>query len=813
LSLDTTTRYYINHPNVDGKIKSIVKPDGTMDLYGYTYGDARQVEIRSGRPSSADPDSATILDGTVTTTTVDSGGNLVSRITYNIDPNVLLVSEQYTNPDSHGRPQRINNLMDGTYTETIYGCCGVSQTRDKEGAITEYEYDALRRQREVRQVSLGITITNDFDAAGNVISVTRLAGNPLTAIVQQRSSYDVAGRLKAQFNVSDGITKYQYSADTAQRTITYTNGGTRIETSFKDGQLQGISGTAAHPVTYDYGADVTDGAFVLETKGPGTTEWVKTFTDIAGRQHKTLFAGPHAATLLRTYNDKGQLVREIDPDGVSVVYEYNLTGELEFTINDLNQNGIKDSTTGNGLTDDRITQTVRTVLFADPPAYSFDRILTETFVWTTEDDPNSNVRVSSTLVSTDGRVTRQTRWNGVTAVTTKTETQYDTPVANDKTVTQTFPDGSQAVSVYRFGRLISATRKETPTGPQLGSSTYTYDAHGRLWKMADARNGTTTYAYNNADQVTAVTTPAPGSGAPAQQTLTRYNIMGLATNIVQPDGASVTNFYTLRGELEKVIGSRTYPVGYKYDSQGRLINMTNWGAFSGQSAPRITQWNYNQYRGWLDGKRYPDPGSGQPALVGPDYGYKASGRLETRTWQRGIITTYGYNTAGELESVSYSDSTPPLVYIYDRRGRMIEVHRNSSLYATLGRNDADQLTSESFLGGPLNGVTVSMPRDSYLRRAAISFSAPGAWVSVTYAYDGASRLTTATDAAGFSATHAYVTDSPLVQSVTFKQGSTVRMTTGRDYDKLNRLRSITSTSSAGAVFRYDYQYNSANQRT
>jgi hypothetical protein len=40
------------------------------------------------------------------------------------------------------------------------------------------------------------------------------------------------------------------------------------------------------------------------------------------------------------------------------------------------------------------------------------------------------------------------------------------------------------------------------------------------------------------------------------------------------------------------------------------------------------------------------------------YTYTGAGRASTRVWKRGISTTYGYNNAGDLASISYSDTTP-----------------------------------------------------------------------------------------------------------------------------------------------------------
>jgi YD repeat-containing protein len=43
--------------------------------------------------------------------------------------------------------------------------------------------------------------------------------------------------------------------------------------------------------------------------------------------------------------------------------------------------------------------------------------------------------------------------------------------------------------------------------------------------------------------------------------------------------------------------------------------------------------------------------------------------LASRTWARGVTTTYTYNDAGDLSALDYSDATPDVAYHYDRRGR------------------------------------------------------------------------------------------------------------------------------------------------
>jgi RHS repeat-associated protein len=104
--------------------------------------------------------------------------------------------------------------------------------------------------------------------------------------------------------------------------------------------------------------------------------------------------------------------------------------------------------------------------------------------------------------------------------------------------------------------------------------------------------------------------------------------------------------------------------------------------------------------------------------------------------------------------------------------------------------------------------------DAFLRRSILAFSTNSGSPALTniYGYDAASRLSSVSDGT-YSATYAYLANSPLVSTVTFKQNSTARMTTTKTYDFLNRLFSISSVPSASSAVNFSYLYNNANQRT
>src|SRR6266545_3996803 len=219
----------------------------------------------------------------------------------------------------------------------------------------------------------------------------------------------------------------------------------------------------------------------------------------------------------------------------------------------------------------------------------------------------------------------------------------------------------------------------------------------------------TTFYFNNADQVSGVVTPSPGGGQSAQVTTNYFDNMGRVWKTTLPDGTSVTNEFFTTGELRRTSGSRTYPVEYTYDGQGRMKTMKTWKDFAGNTGSATTTWNYDGYRGFLTNKVY------DGSSPGPSYTYTAGGRLQTRAWARGVRTSYFYNNAGDLQMVDYSDSTPDVTYFYDRRGRPQIVTQGSNT-CVYGYNNAGQLLSESTTGGVLNGLSLTNGYDVLLRR-------------------------------------------------------------------------------------------------
>jgi RHS repeat-associated protein len=181
-----------------------------------------------------------------------------------------------------------------------------------------------------------------------------------------------------------------------------------------------------------------------------------------------------------------------------------------------------------------------------------------------------------------------------------------------------------------------------------------------------------------------------------------------------------------------------------------------------------------------------------------------------------VIITNGYNNAGQLASVGYSDAiTPPITIDYDRldRPQTITQTLSGQVVSTtaLAYNEAGGLLSEANTSGLLGGLSVTNGFDSLWRRTAVALNSQPASLNQFF-YGSASRMEIVSNGA-ISVIYAYLTNASLVDNITFRQNDTTRMVTSKSYDNLNRLKQISSTAGGATVAGFDYQYNDANQRT
>jgi len=113
-------------------------------------------------------------------------------------------------------------------------------------------------------------------------------------------------------------------------------------------------------------------------------------------------------------------------------------------------------------------------------------------------------------------------------------------------------------------------------------------------------------------------------------------------------------------------------------------------------------------------------------------------------------------------------------------------------------------------------LAVTNVLDAKLRRITNGLTLSGGFLAwTTNAYDNASRLATVGNDT-FTASYGYLANSALWGTLTFKQSGAARMTTTRQFDKLNRLLQVSAQPTGAPVssaISYGYTYNDANRRT
>src|SRR5207245_1096677 len=85
-----------------------------------------------------------VTNGTQTVTVLDRAGHRLSEKTFDVTSGLLTSSTLVTQSDDLGRPTVVQYL-DGSTETTVYGCCGIESVTDREGSVTTYDYDDLKR--------------------------------------------------------------------------------------------------------------------------------------------------------------------------------------------------------------------------------------------------------------------------------------------------------------------------------------------------------------------------------------------------------------------------------------------------------------------------------------------------------------------------------------------------------------------------------------------------------------------------------------------------------------------------------------------
>lgn len=693
----TTVRKFFREDTDDDFLRSqtysIQQADGVQLSYAYQYGsysngsftsapaaqaqgfpDVRISVIKglvSSSPTYTSYDGYTIdglnlVDGksTLDTTIRDDRGLTVRTESYVWSGGVWQLLN-YTNYsyDFAGRLTG-TTTSNGLTTSLAYDGDRISSKTDETGTTLSYSYDAAGRVSSITK-SNGPTTSYTYDAAGRILtSVT--SGSGTSDTLTDTTTYDRSGRPTSQTPAGLGPVNFSYDVTNRTKTTNYPDGSTKVESYNLDGTLASVTGSAVVPTYYSYSVDSSGMAWTKVYSGSSTSpRWQEKEVDWVGRTLHVerpgySVSGQADYTEDYTYDPTtGRLTESQKTGQAPVLYYYD-----EFSR--LNRSGLDVDRSGSlslGSTD-RITDSNQSVASYNGAWW----LETDTIVYPTA---NSATGTTTSVVRQrlsgfpSGRMseTQTTDVYGNTVV----QTVDASPSAATVTKTTTRPDmANSAVETIVNGLPTSAKGFDGLT------ITRSYDGLERLTGVTDQRGNTTTSSY--VSNSTLVSTVKDGAGNP---TTFGYDSMGRRTSASDALGNTTYYAYNTRGQLTNSWGAGTNPVQYGYDSTyGDRTTMATYQADAGWTSNtwpasagsgNVTAWTYDAASGLLQSKT-------DAAGKAVTFDYLPTGQVHTRTWARGVVTTYTYdpNTA-ELTGQSYSDGTPSVSYVYARSGQLQSV--------------------------------------------------------------------------------------------------------------------------------------------
>jgi RHS repeat-associated protein len=815
----TTTAYHSDTTvaPATGRIKWIENSDGTAATYSYANPSGNLITtVRTGAGSRSG-----ITAGTQTVTTSNLGNFAISQVTTNIASN--LTTERWDTDltynsgfDALGRPiKRIYNADANDYDITQYACCGLEYSRDRMGMTSQYFRDGLKRVYKVEtKASAASPVVTDFTTVGGLTqtrsrtiggqslflssSTRSLDGLTRTTTAPARKSTLVADRPVTTSVTSIGI-------GTMTETTTFADGSTTINTSDLSGRVTSIGGTAVPDKVSNYNTHTLNGGGEATfTQAIETNTLTYQANDLIARPIK--FMSDTTGTTLYTYHSttaaagsRGKLATVTDGDGVTTSYGYDAEGQLTTTSRTI------PLATGTAT---QVTTTTRDVVanvLLQGRNFGISRRQTQTLAAT----GLPTVTTSESFAATAGLVTGSRSFGRETLnVTTRPD------AAGIATTTSTQPDGTKSLQIRTHG-LVTAVQRLTTTGSIVTATSYGYDTLQRPITSTDARTGTTTFsALTESGQP--LTTTSPGNLA----TTIACDVMGRKISTTLPDATvSYTSYYPT-GLVRATWGSQTYPTWLVYNEQNMQTKLHTWKVApvltattaSPPAGSDVTAWSYGS-RALLNRKQYADG-------KGTNYTYTVGGKLASRTWARGITTTYSY-TQGLLTLTDYSDITPDVAITYDGYGRQSTVTQASQSRITYSYNPTNLTLASELVNydHDRNGTyeftrTLDRSRDSLLRDSGYSLKTANSTLETSAAYsysatDGRISQISNPLIPNQLFNYSYLPSSDLLSTVSGPI-HTVANTWEPNRDVLDIKQNKVGTS---VISSYDYAVNAIGQRT
>ena len=767
----TTTIY-----NYEGRIVKSIAPDEVETVYSYATDPVTGVFTTT----------ATTADRRTVTEAAPNGYVLETRTEALADGGQgwLTISRQAYTRNAEGKAIRTEDLA-GRVTTAVWDCCNKVSETAPDGTTTLYTYDINRREI-ARSVLTATGLTNEtyvtrrteYDPMGRVAATWTTNETEGVGLPRRTYGYDWLGRRVRTTDERGNETTVAYSADGLVTTTTYPTGLTSVRTTDVFGRTVSTTGTASAEEFYSY-AVASDGLQATEIRygAPDGARFVRSVRDTFGdaiAEERPAFGGGVIATT-NEYDIAGRVVHTLTTSSPQITYAYDIHGSVTNTIQSADGTW---RASGSRTSYARLAEAAGGI-----PAGAVVRIDERTASCS---DATIAPLSQRTLTQLDGfaqgEVSRSVAFD-VRGNATERVSTFDSGTGVVTTETIRPEAANHALDLSRFGASLMTVSLSSVTNSVAN------DALGRPIATTDGRGNTTTVAYN------ALGDRESATDAAGNTTCYAYDAFG--RNIAITNALGIATIYGYDARSNKTYeGGGTYPVTYAYDAYNVMTNMTTYRA-EGSLDGDTTSWEYDEATGLLLAKTYADG-------KGPSYTYTPNGNLATRTWARGIVTTYSYDGWNNLTNTVYSDGTPSIALAYDAMGRQVSATDAAGTTVT-AYNDYGDVVSEATTG--LYGKTLAHHRDGYGRDLGYTIDNSRKSI-IEYEADTARMKRVMMAGAWF--TYYYLPGTDLKSRLQYGGSGSAYYTYEQNRDLLTQVRNHIN---GGVISQYDYVNDVAGRRT
>jgi RHS repeat-associated protein len=625
---------------------------GNVTTYSYSGGELTSITDPAGNEVSYDYNA----EGEVTSSTASPGGQ-VSDFTYD-DTGHLATLGSGGSTEDFAWNESANPAVDGTLASlTTADGTAVSYSYDPEGRLTAVTRgDGTTIEDLVYNADNTVTLTDGDgnttilypDETGTVVrgllpdgasasASYNALSEPLTESLDGSTSqygYDPAGDLTSVTNPLGETTSMGYSGSGVLSSFTEPSGDETTITSNSEGDPTTITAPDGTSSTTDYSAaglvtsetdrDGAEVGFGYDSSDDLTSESLPggaVDSFTYGVNHEMLTATDSAGTTTFTYDASGRMTNVTYPSGLGVSYTYDAAGL------------ISTMTTSDGF----------------ETTYNYDAAGRLGSI------SDTSGTLATYTYTDDDQLASVTNANG-----TSTDYTYDGEGAVESVVN----DGPGDVVTSQFTYTHNALGETTAMVDAEGTTTYTYDGAGELTAATLPGGRTLTYSYDDDGNRTATTDTASGAVSYAVNADDEYTSAGATTytydadgNLASStDGAGTTNYtWDAQGQLTGV-SSPSGTTTYAYDALGTLISEDVNGTTTNLLTDPVSDTLIGQYDAGDSPIAHYAIGDGVAAQVDPSggvssYGFDGSGNVVSLSDPSGSVAdSYQYLPFGQVSA-------------------------------------------------------------------------------------------------------------------------------------------------------------------